>query len=356
MPVDSGKLSGTSQRRIISNIVSIASEHIPRDQALDAVIEELQSLSSGVALSLSVYDPIGKKHRTAAQRGYTKKNIDYLDSTYPLVDPGYCWMKRAGKAFFNWEATETDYAQSMSARKYWIPSGFRGGSSNYLTNRQNRYVGNLHISTESSSYPSLETLQLIDDISPALSILLDVWQEPRALVNDLDVDENAFFIDVTGAARTLVDHSGENMIELVEVMKYAISISGKISGTGVLNQRIPSSCWYAKNDVVHSITLKNCTSGVLVTHKVSFFPRGLSRRQAEVCSLLSLGMTGQQTADALDLSVRTVDSHVENIFEKIGARNRVELVYFSITEGLINICDFVKYGNGGNFLRSFTAR
>jgi DNA-binding NarL/FixJ family response regulator len=43
-----------------------------------------------------------------------------------------------------------------------------------------------------------------------------------------------------------------------------------------------------------------------------------------VLRLLSEGLTDRETAEALTLSTRTVETHVSNILRKLGVRNRAE--------------------------------
>ena len=54
--------------------------------------------------------------------------------------------------------------------------------------------------------------------------------------------------------------------------------------------------------------------------------RGLSPREAEVMSCISLGMMNPDIADRLGVSRKTVKNHVNHIFGKLGARSRVEAV------------------------------
>jgi len=343
MPVDSINYSSAAQRRVFSNIVSIAGENPSDNTALTAIFEELRILFPWVAISLSVYDPLKRQHKTALSEGYSEKNIDYLNNAYLNNDPAYRWMKKSGRSFFNWQSTDFDYSKSVSATKFWIPSGFRGGSTNYLTTRDNRYVGNLHVSTDKSKYPTIEDLRFIDDISSLLSAFLDVWREPRALLNSLTTDESAFFLDFKGQAHPIPGNPECEIRDLQKLAGSAVANSGSCAGLGVLNQRLPPSCWYTHGESVRLVSFKICNQGVFVTHKWSAFPNSLTQRQAEVCSLLALGLTSHEVAEALMLSTRTVDSHVEHIFDKIGAKNRIELAYFSITAGLINLSDYVRY-------------
>jgi DNA-binding CsgD family transcriptional regulator len=51
---------------------------------------------------------------------------------------------------------------------------------------------------------------------------------------------------------------------------------------------------------------------------------GISEREWEVVNLLLEGKTNQEIADALYISLSTVKTHLKNIFEKTGTRNRME--------------------------------
>jgi DNA-binding CsgD family transcriptional regulator len=52
------------------------------------------------------------------------------------------------------------------------------------------------------------------------------------------------------------------------------------------------------------------------------FPDGLTAREVEVLRLLAVGRTNSEIAAQLVLSVRTVERHIETIYEKIGAHGR----------------------------------
>lgn len=62
----------------------------------------------------------------------------------------------------------------------------------------------------------------------------------------------------------------------------------------------------------------------------------LSPREMEVMELISHSMTNEEIADKLFLSPKTVKTHIRNIFEKAGIRNRVEaaLLYARRTQNV----------------------
>jgi len=53
---------------------------------------------------------------------------------------------------------------------------------------------------------------------------------------------------------------------------------------------------------------------------------GVSKREAEVLSLLRRGRTYLEMADELCVSMATIKSHVSHLYEKTGTRNKVELI------------------------------
>jgi pimeloyl-ACP methyl ester carboxylesterase/DNA-binding CsgD family transcriptional regulator len=56
----------------------------------------------------------------------------------------------------------------------------------------------------------------------------------------------------------------------------------------------------------------------------------LSGRQAEVLDLIARGRTNREIAEALVLSLRTVERHTADLYAKIGVRNRTEAVAYAL--------------------------
>lgn len=61
----------------------------------------------------------------------------------------------------------------------------------------------------------------------------------------------------------------------------------------------------------------------------------LTPREHEVLTHIAEGYTNREIAEALVISVKTVDRHRENIMQKLNLHNRVELVKYAIEKGLI---------------------
>ena len=61
----------------------------------------------------------------------------------------------------------------------------------------------------------------------------------------------------------------------------------------------------------------------------------LTPRELEVLKLIAEANTSKEIADKLFISIKTVDRHRQNILEKLGMRDRVELTRYAIRRGLI---------------------
>jgi LuxR family maltose regulon positive regulatory protein len=63
---------------------------------------------------------------------------------------------------------------------------------------------------------------------------------------------------------------------------------------------------------------------------------GLSRRELEVLRLLATGLSNQEIADRLFVSLSTVKGHTTHIYEKLGANRRTDAVARAQERGLLD--------------------
>jgi two-component system response regulator NreC len=64
---------------------------------------------------------------------------------------------------------------------------------------------------------------------------------------------------------------------------------------------------------------------------------GLTSRQREVLTLIAEGLPNQDIADQLNISVRTVERHRENIMARLNLHSRTDLVKYALRKGLIQL-------------------
>ncbi len=63
----------------------------------------------------------------------------------------------------------------------------------------------------------------------------------------------------------------------------------------------------------------------------------LTDREREILQLVAEGRTNREIADRLFISVKTVLRHRTNIMEKLGFRNRTDLIKYAMSKGLIEM-------------------
>ena len=61
----------------------------------------------------------------------------------------------------------------------------------------------------------------------------------------------------------------------------------------------------------------------------------LSAREHDVLIRMASGATNKEIAGALKIGTRTVDSHVERIYQKLGARGRADAIAYALQAGLV---------------------
>ena len=66
-------------------------------------------------------------------------------------------------------------------------------------------------------------------------------------------------------------------------------------------------------------------------------PEQLTERESEVLKAFSEGLSFKEIADKLCISVRTVETHKNNILAKLELRNTIDMVKYAIKNGIISL-------------------
>jgi DNA-binding NarL/FixJ family response regulator len=67
----------------------------------------------------------------------------------------------------------------------------------------------------------------------------------------------------------------------------------------------------------------------------SAIPNRLTAREREILQLIAGGKTHQEIAEVLHISVRTVDTHRNNIIQKLDLHSTASLVTYAIKNGIV---------------------
>jgi DNA-binding NarL/FixJ family response regulator len=64
-------------------------------------------------------------------------------------------------------------------------------------------------------------------------------------------------------------------------------------------------------------------------------PHKLTARELEIVRCVGAGLRNNEVAERLSLSENTIKTHLTNIFDKLGVRDRQQLVHYAISSGLV---------------------
>jgi DNA-binding NarL/FixJ family response regulator len=65
----------------------------------------------------------------------------------------------------------------------------------------------------------------------------------------------------------------------------------------------------------------------------------LTRREREIVRHVALGLRNAEVAERLSISEGTVKTHLNNVFQKLGFRDRAELVLYAVRVGIIGVTE-----------------
>ena len=63
----------------------------------------------------------------------------------------------------------------------------------------------------------------------------------------------------------------------------------------------------------------------------------LSGRERQVLTLIASGMSSGQVAEEIGVVKRTVDFHLDRIYEKLGVTNRVQAINMAVQMGILTM-------------------
>jgi two-component system, NarL family, response regulator DegU len=90
------------------------------------------------------------------------------------------------------------------------------------------------------------------------------------------------------------------------------------------------------NAVIHPQLTKTFIEEVRLGEPEEGGPTPLSKREREILQKVADGSTTRQVANELGISPHTVKTHLERIFEKLGANDRAQAVAMAIRQGIVH--------------------
>lgn len=165
---------------------------------------------------------------------------------------------------------------------------------------------------------------ILDIMMPGLSgieitrIVKDEYPEIKIIILSANTDNDSVFDSLKAGAHGYLPKNAKRE-ELLEAV-YMVA-----SGNEFLS------------DSISQTVLRNYISRARTGDKNGKEEAGLTKRELEIVELFAEGLSYKEIAERLFISARTVESHKNNIMEKLELRSIVDLVKYAIKHKIIQL-------------------
>lgn len=143
------------------------------------------------------------------------------------------------------------------------------------------------------------------------------YPQVKVLILTTNSDEDSIIASIEAGAHGFL-HKDSSIKELLSAIELVCNGEG----------------YFSEN--ISSIIYKSYITRVK-RDKVKEESQALSERELEIIRLFADGLAMKEIADKLCISPRTVESHKNNILDKLNLKNNVELVKYAIKQGIIKL-------------------
>ncbi|MGV9309979.1 MULTISPECIES: response regulator transcription factor [unclassified Nonomuraea] len=209
--------------------------------------------------------------------------------------------------------------------------GWRQGLTTPLLLADGRYTGLLNLSAP--RFPA-HALTVMAALSPTLAHVTDLTRcviDPVGLPSGFSAvafDRGGVVRDVAGVPRSEVVAADPAMAGYAR----AFLDSRELSRRGLWQDR--GGRWREVRVLRAGVGSHGALQGAVVAERPCCLPYELTAREAQVLTRVAAGDSNPQIAAALVLSVRTVTTHLEHIFAKLGCDSRTRVTTKALAEGL----------------------
>lgn len=313
----------------VGRVAAIAGSRAPaRDRATE-VVAALKDLVPLVAAEIVALDPSTGGSQVLAATGYSDHVLDNLhspafhqimhDLRLPATGRPVRMKDLPGDPLDNWAVSDV-----------LLPAGYSEGITMCLRTPDGRFTGVLNLSTDSSRHPSDLASEAIASLCGALGNLADSSRSAGWIGLLLGPDSVAVGLDETGAVVPLPGIAGHRLLTgQSELLRVARRSAGR---------RGWSSFLWPDGDGWVRVRVTPCRGDQRMTMLVNLDPidlTPLSRRELEVLTLATEGLSNHEIGEALIIGDRTVATHVEHILSKLDAPNRAAAAAHALREGLV---------------------
>jgi len=174
-----------------------------------------------------------------------------------------------------------------------------------------------------------EVVRLAQETQPDV-IIMDLQMPVK---NGLTAIEEIYQLDLEAQILVLTSFPEDDMV-IAAVKAGATGILLKDSNPDKLLAAIRAV--YRGESVLHPIVSRKLMENVRQPSKTVSLEELLTQRELDVLRLLAQGLTNGQIALNLNISIRTVTTHIRNILDKLHLQNRTQAALYAVEHKITN--------------------
>jgi two-component system, NarL family, response regulator len=172
-------------------------------------------------------------------------------------------------------------------------------------------------------------IESANDVGPAVTatncdvLLLDL-QMDRWMMEDIPQ-----LIRLTNVIVLTASESAENGVRAV-----------RLGAKGIVQKRFAiETLMMAVRSVADGLVWMPPTVQTEFARQESTSGKELTPRESEIVRYVASGLRNNEVAERLSITESTVKTHLNNIFQKLGVRDRLELTHYAIKTGMVAVLD-----------------
>jgi len=325
----------SSQLEALGAIARVTSAgKAPNECALE-VLEELRSVIPYECAELADYDPVSSAPGLLANSGYSDDLITCMHGRVWEQSGDELGIRTTGEPLLMGDVPSDSLAERL-VEDFLLPAGFAGGMTMFLVTSDHRCVGMLNLSTTDRRHPTAGERTMLRCINQALANAVDPLRFPSSLVGSIDREAAAVVVTRDQMVAPLPGRRSAHYLDSGSPLVAAAfaALADRRRNASFL-WRDADKGWLQVNTFVTSDDGPGRESRVVILAVSTAPPYDLTTRELEVLSLLASGYSNARIASTLVVSRRTVSTHVEHIFEKLGVASRAAAASRAASEGFL---------------------
>ncbi|TDD49533.1 response regulator transcription factor [Nonomuraea terrae] len=280
------------------------------------------------AYEFVAFDPATGRHHSVVSDGHPRIDRDAAEEYAGLDAYRRALATRAPVAMPE-PGTERYF------RRHLAPYGWRAGLTAPLFLSEGRYTGLLHLASK-DPFPRL-TAALLAAVTPMLAHVTDL---SRCVIDPVGLPPGfrAVAYDRLGTRRRVPGR--ETSVVLWDDPAMAAYARAFIDSRELSRHGLwlgGDGGWHEVRLLRAGVGFQGTLQGAVAAERPCPLPYDLTGRELDVLTRVAAGDSNPQIAAALVLSVRTVTTHLEHIFAKLGCDSRTRLTTKALAEGLCRL-------------------